>query len=43
MFTSTNKSNAPMQALLESEAWSLSGRLVGLDEGEPELVYYVRR
>jgi hypothetical protein len=32
-----------MQALLESEGWSLSGKLDGLDEGDPEVVYYLRR
>jgi GNAT superfamily N-acetyltransferase len=40
VFTSTNKSNSPMQALLDSEGWSTSGELVGLDEGDPELVYF---
>jgi len=40
VFTSTNKSNTAMQALLRSEGWSPSGELVGLDEGDPELVYY---
>jgi ribosomal protein S18 acetylase RimI-like enzyme len=43
VFTSTNKSNIPMQALLQSEGWSPSGELVGLDEGDPELVYYRSR
>ena len=43
VFTSTNESNAPMRALLEAEGWSLSGKLDGLDEGDPELVYYLRR
>jgi ribosomal protein S18 acetylase RimI-like enzyme len=43
MFTSTNKSNMAMQALLRSEGWSPSGELVGLDEGDPELVYYRSR
>ena len=32
-----------MRALLDSEGWSLSGRLAGLDEGDPELVFYLRR
>lgn len=40
VFTSTNKSNFPMQTLLRSEGWSPSGELAGLDEGDPELVYY---
>ena len=43
VFTSTNKSNTAMQALLRSERWSPSGELVGLDEGDPELVYYRSR
>jgi ribosomal protein S18 acetylase RimI-like enzyme len=43
VFTSTNKSNSPMQALLRSEGWSASGELIGLDEGDPELVYYRSR
>jgi ribosomal protein S18 acetylase RimI-like enzyme len=42
VFTSTNKSNSAMQALLVSEGWSLSGELDGLEEGDPELVYYSR-
>ena len=41
VFTSTNESNVPMRALLESEGWSFSGKLHGLDEGDPELVYYL--
>jgi ribosomal protein S18 acetylase RimI-like enzyme len=43
VFTSTNKSNTAMQALLRSEGWSPSGELEGLDEGDPELVYYRSR
>lgn len=43
VFTSTNRSNTPMQALLQSEGWSRSGELEGLDEGDPELVYYWSR
>jgi GNAT superfamily N-acetyltransferase len=43
IFTSTNRSNAPMQGLLASLGWQLSGELDGLDEGDPELVYYLRR
>ena len=41
VFTSTNESNHPMQMLLASEGWHLSGRLVGLDEGDPEFVYFL--
>ena len=40
IFTSTNQSNWPMRALLEESDWSLSGRLDGLDDGDPELVYF---
>lgn len=43
VFTSTNQSNAPMQALLQSEGWNVSGKLDGLDDDDPELVYYKRR
>jgi ribosomal protein S18 acetylase RimI-like enzyme len=41
VFTSTNESNRPMQKLLASEGWHMSGRLVGLDEGDPEFVYFL--
>ena len=40
VFTSTNESNAPMRALLDRDGWTLSGRLTGLDFGDPELVFY---
>ncbi len=40
VFTSTNRSNRSMRALLAAEDWSFSGELVGLDEGDPELVFY---
>jgi GNAT superfamily N-acetyltransferase len=40
MFTSTNRSNLPMLNLLRKEQWLFSGELVGLDEGDPELVFY---
>lgn len=43
VFTSTNRSNAPMRALLDREGWSLSGELEGLDESDPELVYFIDR
>ena len=39
-FTSTNTSNQPMRSLLRAEGWSFSGELDGLDEGDPELVFY---
>lgn len=43
LFTSTNESNLPMRRLLESGGWLFSGRLNGLDEEDPELVYFYRR
>ena len=43
VFTSTNASNRPMRALLAAEDWSFSGGLGGLDEGDPELVFYKDR
>lgn len=43
VFTSTNASNGPMQALLRAEQWSFSGQLDGLDEGDPELFFYKAR
>jgi GNAT superfamily N-acetyltransferase len=42
VFTSTNTSNQPMRSLLASERWSFSGELSGLDDGDPELVFYTR-
>ena len=43
VFTSTNESNVAMRSLLEREGWTFSGRLTGLDEDDPELVFYRRR
>jgi GNAT superfamily N-acetyltransferase len=43
VFTSTNRSNSVMRALLDREGWSLSGELHGLDEGDPEIVYFIDR
>ena len=39
LFTSTNESNLPMQALLEKLGYLPSGIIYGLDEGDPELVF----
>ena len=39
LFTSTNLSNLPMQALLNKLGYRLSGVIHDLDEGDPELVY----
>jgi GNAT superfamily N-acetyltransferase len=40
IFTSTNRSNTPMIGLLAKAGWEFSGQLEGIDEGDPELVYY---
>ena len=42
LFTSTNRSNLPMQALLEKIGYIRSGTIENLDEDDPELVYYKR-
>ncbi|MFF7065097.1 GNAT family N-acetyltransferase [Pseudomonas sp. NPDC008258] len=39
LFTSTNASNLPMQALLEKCGFIGSGQVENLDEGDPELVF----
>jgi N-acetylglutamate synthase-like GNAT family acetyltransferase len=39
IFTSTNQSNLPMQALLSKLGYESSGIINGLDEGDPELIY----
>jgi uncharacterized protein (DUF952 family)/GNAT superfamily N-acetyltransferase len=38
VFTSTNRSNLPMRALLAGQGWRLSGRIGGLDPDDDELV-----
>ena len=40
IFTSTNQSNAEMISLLEFAGWHFSGQLEGIDEGDPELVFF---
>jgi GNAT superfamily N-acetyltransferase len=40
VFVSTNESNTPMRQLLRGEGWSPSGVLTGLDEGDPEHVFF---
>ena len=40
VFVSTNESNTPMRELLRSEGWTPSGVLSGLDEGDPEHVFF---
>jgi len=39
IFTSTNRSNLPMQRLLEGLGYRLSGMVDDLDPGDPELFY----
>jgi len=39
IFTSTNQSNLPMQALLSKLGYERSGIIHGLDEGDPELIF----
>ena len=41
LFTSTNESNGPMQALLASLGYAPSGVIHNLDAGDPELVYFL--
>lgn len=40
LFTSTNESNAPMHALLQTLGFSRSGVIHNLDPGDPEWVYF---
>ena len=42
LFTSTNASNLPMQALCEGLGYVRSGWIENLDEGDPEIVYFKR-
>ena len=39
VFTSTNRSNAPMRRLLAEAGWTECGELVGLDDDDPELFF----
>lgn len=39
VWTSTNRSNAAMRALLEGSGWQYCGELEGLDAGDPELFF----
>ncbi|HTT59040.1 MAG TPA: GNAT family N-acetyltransferase [Acidimicrobiales bacterium] len=43
IFSSTNESNAAMRALFEHDGWTLSGVLSGIDEGDPEMVFWRAR
>ncbi|WP_299361989.1 GNAT family N-acetyltransferase [Winogradskyella sp.] len=40
VFTSTNSSNIQMQKALTKVGFSFAGKLIGLDEGDPELFYF---
>jgi ribosomal protein S18 acetylase RimI-like enzyme len=42
LFTSTNRSNEPMQALLPNLGYVSSGTVENVDEGDPELIYFKR-
>lgn len=42
LFTSTNQSNLPMQALCEKLGYIKSGYIENLDEGDPEIIYFKR-
>ena len=39
VWTSTNRSNTAMRALLDQTGWRYCGELDGLDEGDPELFF----
>jgi hypothetical protein len=41
VFSSTNESNAVMRSLFTAEGWTHSGRLDGLDQNDPEVVYFI--
>jgi hypothetical protein len=41
LWTSTNLSNQPMQALLVHAGFRLSGFIENLDENDPELVFFI--
>lgn len=42
LFTSTNQSNAPMQALCDKLGFVKSGWIGNLDDGDPEIIYFKR-
>ncbi|MEM1315718.1 MAG: GNAT family N-acetyltransferase [Pseudomonadota bacterium] len=39
VWTSTNRSNAPMRRLLDKAGWRFCGELTGFDAGDPERFY----
>lgn len=42
LYTSTNRSNAPMRSLLSKLDFTQTGSIDDLDEGDPELIYVKR-
>lgn len=42
LWTSTNFSNKPMQKLLERMGFKITGIIDNLDEGDPEMVFYIK-
>jgi GNAT superfamily N-acetyltransferase len=42
VFTSTNRSNMPMRALVANRGYAASGVIYNLDPGDPEVVYVKR-
>jgi ribosomal protein S18 acetylase RimI-like enzyme len=42
LFSSTNQSNGPMQALFSKAGFEPSGKIHNLDPNDPEIVYYQR-
>ncbi|HEY5091949.1 MAG TPA: GNAT family N-acetyltransferase [Acidimicrobiales bacterium] len=40
VFISTNESNVVMRSLLAHDGWTFSGTLTGLDDGDPEFVFW---
>jgi len=43
VFTSTNLSNSTMRALLAKAGWTSAGMVDGLDDGDPEIFYFIDR
>lgn len=42
VFTSTNRSNAPMRALVAKRGYAASGVIYNLDPADPEVIYVKR-
>lgn len=40
VFISTNESNAAMRSLLVRDGWTPSGTLTGIDDGDPEMIFW---